>query len=286
MPANLGEQFRAAMRRFPSTVSVNLNREGGQRHGMTATAVTSVSLDPPSLLVCVNRCGGMTIDMMESCHRFCVNVLHAEHRAVSRNFADPNCRERFAYGGVARQCAWYPYLLDAQVAISCVKSLSVPYGSHTASSLATLKRSKSAKTSRRSALPDGEYGICEAIRPRSRSIACATGRLGLGNATFPTDPMKNSFALADFVPYLLNRAGVRIGLAFARDIEPLGVTLPMWRVMAALWESGDGRLGGSRSAHQHRHFHPFTPFGDAATQEIHCPPAVWQRRPGLEREPD
>jgi DNA-binding MarR family transcriptional regulator len=52
--------------------------------------------------------------------------------------------------------------------------------------------------------------------------------------------MKNSFALADFVPYLLNRAGVRIGLAFARDIEPLGVTLPMWRVMAALW---DRRLG-------------------------------------------
>jgi hypothetical protein len=50
--------------------------------------------------------------------------------------------------------------------------------------------------------------------------------------------MKNSFALADFVPYLLNRAGVRIGLAFARDIEPLGVTLPLWRVMAALWEKG------------------------------------------------
>jgi DNA-binding MarR family transcriptional regulator len=55
--------------------------------------------------------------------------------------------------------------------------------------------------------------------------------------------MKNSFSLADFVPYLLNRAGVRIGLAFARDIEPLGVTLPMWRVMVALWEDGDRRLG-------------------------------------------
>jgi MarR family transcriptional regulator, organic hydroperoxide resistance regulator len=55
--------------------------------------------------------------------------------------------------------------------------------------------------------------------------------------------MKNSFALADFVPYLLNRAGVKIGLAFSRDIEPLGVTLPMWRVMIALWENGDQRLG-------------------------------------------
>ena len=55
--------------------------------------------------------------------------------------------------------------------------------------------------------------------------------------------VSNNFSLADFVPYLLNRAGVRIGLAFARDIEPLGVTLPMWRVMVALWENGDQRLG-------------------------------------------
>lgn len=55
--------------------------------------------------------------------------------------------------------------------------------------------------------------------------------------------MKTRFTLADFIPYLLNRAGVRIGLAFARDIEPLGVTLPMWRVMVALWETGDQRLG-------------------------------------------
>ena len=55
--------------------------------------------------------------------------------------------------------------------------------------------------------------------------------------------MKHSFTLADFVPYLLNRAGVRIGLVFAREIEPLGVSLPMWRVMAALWENDDQRLG-------------------------------------------
>lgn len=55
--------------------------------------------------------------------------------------------------------------------------------------------------------------------------------------------MKHSFTLADFVPYLLNRAGVRIGLVFARETEPLGVSLPMWRVMAALWENDDQRLG-------------------------------------------
>ncbi len=54
--------------------------------------------------------------------------------------------------------------------------------------------------------------------------------------------MTEPFALAEFLPYLLNRAGVKIGLSFSRDIAPLNVTLPMWRVMAALWENGDQRL--------------------------------------------
>jgi MarR family transcriptional regulator, organic hydroperoxide resistance regulator len=55
--------------------------------------------------------------------------------------------------------------------------------------------------------------------------------------------MQKHFTLSDFIPYLLNRAGVRIGLAFSRDIDSMGVTLPMWRVMVALWESDDQRLG-------------------------------------------
>jgi DNA-binding MarR family transcriptional regulator len=49
--------------------------------------------------------------------------------------------------------------------------------------------------------------------------------------------------LQDFLPYLLNRAGLRVGVMFSRDIEPLGVTLPMWRVLIELWNSGDCRLG-------------------------------------------
>ncbi len=55
--------------------------------------------------------------------------------------------------------------------------------------------------------------------------------------------MPTSFVLADFLPYLLNRAGVSIGQSFARDIASLDVSLPMWRVMVALWQNGDQRLG-------------------------------------------
>jgi DNA-binding MarR family transcriptional regulator len=55
--------------------------------------------------------------------------------------------------------------------------------------------------------------------------------------------MSHPLVLQDFLPYLLNRAGLRIGLMFSKDIEPHDVTLPMWRVMIELWHKGDHRLG-------------------------------------------
>jgi DNA-binding MarR family transcriptional regulator len=55
--------------------------------------------------------------------------------------------------------------------------------------------------------------------------------------------MARKLVLQDFLPYLLNRAGLRIGVLFSRDIEPHGVTLPMWRVLIELWHNGDHRLG-------------------------------------------
>jgi len=55
--------------------------------------------------------------------------------------------------------------------------------------------------------------------------------------------MPRKLVLQDFLPYLLNRAGLRVGLMFSRDIEPFDVTLPMWRVLVELWHNGDHRLG-------------------------------------------
>jgi DNA-binding MarR family transcriptional regulator len=55
--------------------------------------------------------------------------------------------------------------------------------------------------------------------------------------------MSRKLVLQDFLPYLLNRAGMRVGLMFSRDIEPFNVTLPMWRVLVELWHNGEQRLG-------------------------------------------
>jgi DNA-binding MarR family transcriptional regulator len=55
--------------------------------------------------------------------------------------------------------------------------------------------------------------------------------------------MSRKLVLQNFLPYLLNRAGLRIGVLFSHDIEPYGVTLPMWRVLIELCYKGNHRLG-------------------------------------------
>ena len=49
--------------------------------------------------------------------------------------------------------------------------------------------------------------------------------------------------LDSFLPYLLNRAGARIATAFSDEVRPLGATLQMWRVLAALREQDGRRMG-------------------------------------------
>lgn len=50
------------------------------------------------------------------------------------------------------------------------------------------------------------------------------------------------YKLTDSFPYVLNRVGVRMGELFSQRIAPYGVTLPMYRVMAALGEIPGQRL--------------------------------------------
>jgi flavin reductase (DIM6/NTAB) family NADH-FMN oxidoreductase RutF len=168
MDPDLGDRFRAAMRRFTSTVTVISTSYLGQRHGMTATAVTSVSMDPPSLLVCVNRRGRL-FELMENCERFCVNVLHAEHVAISRVFAEPNSAERFSRGEWQANERGIPYLRDAQVAIFCAKSLAVPYGSHTVF-FGNVEKIQIREEIAPLLYQNGGYGICESLWQADESL--------------------------------------------------------------------------------------------------------------------
>ena len=123
--------FRQAMRRFASTVTVITGGNATRRHGMTATAVTSLAMNPPSLLVCLNR-ETLLNDIMIDARYFCVNVLQAEQEDISAAFAGKfSAQERFGVGDWDHTETGLPFLRTAEVNIFCRKSAALPYGSHT-----------------------------------------------------------------------------------------------------------------------------------------------------------
>jgi flavin reductase (DIM6/NTAB) family NADH-FMN oxidoreductase RutF len=131
MAESLDDGFKQAMRRLAGSVTIVTVANDGERHGTTATAVTSLSLNPPSLLACFNKDTRLHGLLGRSEH-FCVNLLHADNLAVSKAFASPlSSAERFAAGKWQFPDGEPPYLADAQSSILCVKDKEIDYGSHT-----------------------------------------------------------------------------------------------------------------------------------------------------------
>ena len=79
--------FRSTLGRFASGVTVVTARDqDGRDHGMTVSAFTSVSLDPPLVLVCIDRAASM-FALLGSVTHVGVNILAAAQEALSRRFA-------------------------------------------------------------------------------------------------------------------------------------------------------------------------------------------------------
>jgi 3-hydroxy-9,10-secoandrosta-1,3,5(10)-triene-9,17-dione monooxygenase reductase component len=93
-PAHL----RAALGHFATGVTVVTAAAGGARHGSTANAVSSVSLAPPLLLVCLRDESNTLAALLDS-GRFAVNVLHASQRPLAQRFA----RRDAGWDGVAHR---------------------------------------------------------------------------------------------------------------------------------------------------------------------------------------
>ncbi|MGQ0543044.1 MAG: flavin reductase family protein [Blastocatellia bacterium] len=86
MPVS-SDDFRAALSRFASGVTVVTTKDGGGKlHGITVSAFCSVSLYPPLVLVCIEKNAGSHYAIQES-GIFAVNILSAEQSEVSEHFA-------------------------------------------------------------------------------------------------------------------------------------------------------------------------------------------------------
>ncbi|MDP4022645.1 flavin reductase family protein [Methylobacterium sp. NEAU 140] len=81
-----GSLLKQAMRRLVGGVVVVTAGIGEERVGLTATSATALSVEPPTMLVCVNRASG-TLPVIVRRQHFCVSVLGAAHRPVAERFA-------------------------------------------------------------------------------------------------------------------------------------------------------------------------------------------------------
>ena len=120
--ANHADQFRAALGRFASGVTViTVKTMEGDTHGMTANAFCSVSLHPPLVLVCIDHLAETYLHLREH-GQFGVSVLKEEQEALSEFFADPERNPDAAYRlGIEYRAmkSGIPVLKDALANLDC-----------------------------------------------------------------------------------------------------------------------------------------------------------------------
>jgi flavin reductase (DIM6/NTAB) family NADH-FMN oxidoreductase RutF len=123
-------EAKLALRRLASSVSVVTCRYEGRNYAMTATSISALSMEPPSMLVCVNR-SAVFHTALNRANDFAINVLGRAHIDISRLCSGGASPEsRFNVGDWDTRAA-APVLIDAQAAIVCRKDKELDYGTHT-----------------------------------------------------------------------------------------------------------------------------------------------------------
>jgi flavin reductase len=124
-----GDEFKLVMRRFAASVNVITSADGARKNGMTATAVCSVSSDPPSALIIVNK-SNRSHPIIDGTKAFAVNVLSSNQRQIASHFAskvqDPFAEIHYSIGKTG--C---PIIVGADAHIECTVIEQMDVGTHT-----------------------------------------------------------------------------------------------------------------------------------------------------------
>lgn len=116
---SIQDKFRLAMRRYIYSVSILSNKDSrGNTNAITVSSVTSISMDPPSLLVCINK-NSRIHQSLAIGSKFCINLLNKNQEALSNI-----CSDDEKYNQRFNDKNWnlnnVPFLENAQSNIFCV----------------------------------------------------------------------------------------------------------------------------------------------------------------------
>src|SRR4051812_7517794 len=126
------QEFRDAMARLGAAVNIITTGGPAGRGGFTASAVCSVTDEPPTLLVCMNR-NATAAPMLKANGTICVNVVAANQKEAAMVFAGVtkcSMEERFDSGSWSQLETGAPVLDGAVVEFDCSVAEIVEKGSH------------------------------------------------------------------------------------------------------------------------------------------------------------
>jgi flavin reductase (DIM6/NTAB) family NADH-FMN oxidoreductase RutF len=125
-------QFRNTLAQWASGVTVVTTTHDGLRYGMTASSFSSVSLEPPLILICVGK-SAFTHDLLLATGTFGVNILSATQLDLGKRFAEKHGDyiDRFSDLDVVTGLTGSPLLANSLAWLECRTMKAVEAGDHT-----------------------------------------------------------------------------------------------------------------------------------------------------------
>ena len=121
--------FRAVLGRFASGVTIITTIDSdGRDQGMTVSAFSSLSLDPPLVLVCIDHAASLW-PAFQQADRFAINILASTQEALSRRFSSKE-GDRFDGVGFTRGTTGVALLDDTLASVECTVATRVMQGDH------------------------------------------------------------------------------------------------------------------------------------------------------------
>ena len=126
---SIQDNFRLAMRRYIYSVSIMSSKDDGYLNAITVSSVTSISMNPPSLLICINKSARIH-DTLKIGSEFCINLLNKDQEELSNI-----CSDEDSYDERFKDKNWntkgVPFLENAQANIFCKVDKLTSYHTHT-----------------------------------------------------------------------------------------------------------------------------------------------------------
>ena len=163
--------LRSAMRQLAGGVSIITTGSGENRAGFTASSVTSLTLEPPCILVCVNRKVSAWPTIRRE-GRFCANILGDRHRGLALRFSGAGGIRgiaRFDEGRWIEGANGTPVLADALAGVECDLQEALERDSHVIA-IGAVRQIRLGGTGTPLVYAQGGYATIESYEGRAPSI--------------------------------------------------------------------------------------------------------------------